>query len=128
MKNSSHWLSFLLLVFCTVTTAPAQDPVKLAPDKCKVLLENAHVRVIEIRLKPGEKLGMHSHPATVTHLLSDGKVSTSYPDGRTVANEMKKGQTLWTEPVIHANENTGNGEAHILVVEMKEAPKPEPKK
>jgi len=106
----------------------AQDPVKLAPDKCKVLLENDRVRVVDIRLKPGEKLGMHSHPAAVTYFLSDGKGKTSYPDGKTNALEVKAGQTTWSESVTHANENVGATELRVLVVEMKEAPKPEPKK
>jgi quercetin dioxygenase-like cupin family protein len=105
-----------------------QDPVKLAPDKCKVLLENDRVRVLDIRLKPGEKLGMHSHPAAVTYFLNDGKGKTSYPDGRTNALEVKAGQTAWSEAVTHANENVGTTELRVLVVEMKEAPKPEPKK
>jgi len=105
-----------------------QDLVKLAPDKCKVLLENDRVRVVDIRLKPGEKLGMHSHPAAVTHFLNDGKGKTSFPDGKTNALDVKAGQTTWSEPVTHANENVGTTEMHVVVVEMKEAPKPEPKK
>ena len=105
----------------------AQDPVKLAPDKCKVLLENDRVRVVDIRLKPGEKLGMHSHPAAVTYFLSDGKGKTSYPDGRINELEVKAGQTTWSEPVAHANENVGMTELHVLIVEMKELAKPKAK-
>jgi hypothetical protein len=36
-------------------TAFAQDPVKISPQFYKLLLENDQVRVLEYRLKPGEK-------------------------------------------------------------------------
>ena len=49
------------------TTAHAQDPVKTSPQYYKVLLENDQVRVLEYRLKAGEKEAMHSHPAGVRH-------------------------------------------------------------
>jgi hypothetical protein len=38
----------------------AQDPVKQSPQYYKVLLENDQVRVLEYRLKPGEKEPMHN--------------------------------------------------------------------
>jgi len=72
----------LLAVLCT--TAHAQDPVKASPKYYKVLLENDQVRVLEYRLKAGEKEPMHSHPAGVVYVLSGGILKVSYPDGRTV--------------------------------------------
>src|SRR6267142_2906021 len=48
-------------------TAHAQDPVKTSPQYYKVLLENDQVRVLEYRLKAGEKEAMHSHPAGVVY-------------------------------------------------------------
>ncbi|PYK77904.1 MAG: hypothetical protein DME40_09360 [Verrucomicrobia bacterium] len=43
----------LVAVLCT--TAHAQDPVKTSPQYYKVLLENDQVRVLEYRLKAGER-------------------------------------------------------------------------
>jgi hypothetical protein len=37
------------------TTSRAQDPVKASPQYYKVLLENDQVRVLEYRLKAGDK-------------------------------------------------------------------------
>src|SRR5438132_4159653 len=51
----------LVAVLCT--TAHAQDPVKTSPQYYKVLLENDQVRVLEYRLKAGEKESVHLHPA-----------------------------------------------------------------
>ena len=67
MRNSYYpiigVISTLMLFF--FIKAMAQDVVKVAPDQFKVVLENEHVRVLEFRMKPGEKEAMHTHPATV---------------------------------------------------------------
>ena len=52
----------------------AQDPVKVAPDAYKVLLDNERVRVLSVTMKPGGKSPMHSHPANIVYTLNDSKV------------------------------------------------------
>ena len=64
-------VSILIVLY---TTARAQDPVKTSPQYYKVLLENEQVRVLEYRLKPGEKEAMHSHSAGVVYVLSGAKM------------------------------------------------------
>src|SRR3977135_2350264 len=103
-------LMSLLAVLCT--TAQAQDPVKASPQYYKVLLENDQVRVLEYRLKAGEKEPMHSHPAGVVYVLSGAKLRFSYPDGRTEEKAAATGETIWRDPTTHAVENVGATEAH----------------
>ena len=98
-----------------VVTAYGQDPVKTSPQFYKVLLENEQVRVLEYRLKPGEKEPMHSHPAGVVYVLSGTKLKFSYPDGRTEERAAATGETIWRDPVTHAVENVGNTEAMPLL-------------
>jgi quercetin dioxygenase-like cupin family protein len=74
-------LASLLSAMCIVTSA--QDPVTTSPQFYKVLLDNDQVRVLEYRLKPGEKEPMHSHPAGVVYVLSGATLKFSYPGGRT---------------------------------------------
>src|SRR6266516_3772250 len=74
-------LTSLLAALCT--TAHAQDPVKTSPQYYKVLLETDQVRVLEYRLKAGEKEPMHSHSAGVVYVLSGTKLKVGYSDGRT---------------------------------------------
>jgi quercetin dioxygenase-like cupin family protein len=105
-----------------VTTA--QDPVKLSPQYYKVLLENDQVRVLEYRLKPGEKEPMHTHTAGVLYIFGDAKMRTTYPAGRTEETAGGAGEAHWRNPVTHAMENIGNTEAHALVVEVKTPCKP----
>jgi quercetin dioxygenase-like cupin family protein len=100
--------------------APAtQDPVKLSPQYYKVLLENDQVRVLEYRLKPGEKEPMHSHPAGIVHVLGGARLKFTFPDGRTEESNATAGETHWRDPVTHAGENTGTTEARALVVDLK---------
>src|ERR1700736_746533 len=110
-------LMSLLAVLCI--TAQAQDPVKTSPQYYRVLLENDQVRVLEYRLKPGEKEAMHSHLAGVVYVLSGGKLKFSYPDGRTEEKAAATGETIWREPTTHAVENVGDTEAHAIAIDLK---------
>ncbi len=112
-----------------ISTALAQDPVKVSPETTKVLLENDRVRVLDVRVKPGEKEPMHSHPANVVYCLSDSKIKLTYPDGKTEERECKPGVARWSEAVTHASENVGTTEHHLVQVELKgAAKKPAPAK
>lgn len=130
MGKAAHLIAGMLLgafvaafAFAVSTKiASAQDPAKLAPQNYKVLLENSQVRVIAYRIKPGEKEPMHSHPSGVlVYFMSDAKIGTTLPDGKTVEASSRAGDTLWRAPVTHAGENIGNTEAHALLVEPKDA-------
>lgn len=100
----------------------AQDVVQVAPEQFKVLLENEHVRVLEFRMKPGDKQEMHTHPATVHIELTPTKVKITNPDGKAVEVEGKEGETIWVDPVKHTVENIGNDEIHGYIVELKNIP------
>jgi beta-alanine degradation protein BauB len=103
--------------------AVAQDSAKVAPKNVKVILENNRVRVLEVRIRPGEKVPMHSHPAHVTYTLSDVKGKYISSDGETTLGKAKPNAVFWSEAVTHASENLGASEIHAVVVELKESPK-----
>jgi quercetin dioxygenase-like cupin family protein len=79
------------------------------------------VRVLEYRLKGGEKEPMHSHPRGVVYVLSGAKLKVSYPDGRAEERAASAGETIWREPTTHAVENIGDTEAHAIAIDL-EAP------
>ena len=128
MRSIGHLIAGVLLgallaaVAFAVSTkmASAQDPAKLAPQNYKVLLENDKLRVIEYRLRPGEKEPMHSHPSgVVVYFFDDANIRTTFPDGKTAEDFRRAGDTLWRDPVTHSGENIGNTEAHALLIEPK---------
>jgi hypothetical protein len=99
---------------------PSQDPVKLSPQYYTVRLENDRVRVLEYRLKPGEKEAMHSHSAPfIVHFLSDATVRTTVTGGTKTETTIKSNNVEWREPLSHTVENIGRTELHALLVELK---------
>ena len=131
MKYLIHLFMAIVVTVLVVAFAArpvmAQDAAKVAADVCKVLLENDRVRVLDFWVKPGQRIAMHSHPAHITYFINGGKVKTTFPDGKVTEAESNAGTTRWSDPVTHANENIGTTEAHVIVVELKEAPVMEPK-
>ena len=118
-----------LPLFAVAATALAQDVVKVSPETYRVLLENAQIRAMDVRVKPREKVAMHSHPAGILHYLSDARLKITYPDGKTKEREVKAGTAVWSEAVTHAVENVGITELHEVHTELKQtAEKPGPAK
>ena len=113
-------VSFLgILALATPRASLAQDVAKVAPGNVKVLLENDHVRVLDVHIKPGEKIAMHSHPAYVVYALTSGKTKSTSADGKTEEMDMKAGEARWNDGQTHISENAGTAETHVVLVEMK---------
>src|SRR5437763_13785003 len=106
----------LLVLLCPA--ARAQDPVKTSPQYYKVLLENDQVRVLEYRLKPGEKEPMHSHPAGVVYVLIGATLKFTYTDGRTEEKAAVVGEPLWRKPTTHAVEDVSDTEADAIKIDV----------
>jgi quercetin dioxygenase-like cupin family protein len=97
----------------------AEDAVKVAPHIYKVLFENEQVRLLEVVLQPGDSSEMHSHPANLIYLLSDGKVTFTDPSGETADLDLSAGTSMWMEATEHATENVGGTRVHALFFEPK---------
>jgi len=122
MKNSKRRLavaSSATLLLLGAAAAIAQDVAKVSPETHKLLLENEHVRVFDVQVKRGEKVGMHSHPSGFLYYLSNASLKITYPDGKTEVREVKSGTAVWSEAVTHAVENVGPTELHEVHTELK---------
>ena len=105
----------------------ALDALAKAQPHHALLLENGAVRVLDTRVKPGERTAVHAHewPAAL-YVLSwsdfvrydpSGKVLL---DSRTMATRPPAGTALWAGPIgPHYVENVGASDLHILAVEIK---------
>jgi len=98
---------------------PEQDPVKISPQYYKVAVDNEYVRVLEYRLKPGQKEPMHSHPCGVVYYLTGAKWKATSADGKVTESETTAGEIIWRDPTTHAAENIGKTEARALAIELK---------
>ena len=121
------WIWYALAVTLLVGTgaAPAdqqsstQDPVMLSPQYYTVKADDERVRVLEYRLKPGQKEAMHSHPTDVVYFFAPANLRVTLGDGSTTDSSVTEGEVLVRDPLTHAVENIGNTELHALLVELK---------
>lgn len=114
------WL-FALIGALAVSTAWAQDPVKVDPKHYKVELENDQVRVLRIHFGPHEKSPMHEHPSSVAVFLTDIHVRHTYPDGKTREVQGKARQFAWGSGATqkHAGENLSDEPFELIEIELK---------
>jgi quercetin dioxygenase-like cupin family protein len=94
------------------------DPVKVAGNVYKQIMENDHVRVLEVNFKPGDKAVMHHHPDHVIYVLKGGKAKLT-SEGKTDTLDLKTGQALFLKAQNHEAQNVGGSELTLLVVELK---------
>ena len=117
------WLLTCVLSLA-VSTVLAQDVTKVAGGEThKVILDNDQVRVLDVRIPPGEKVAMHSHPENVVYYISDYKLKVTSPDGKTALREGKAGTAAWYGPLTHAVENVSTTEFHAVQIEIKRTAK-----
>ncbi len=112
----------LTCVLClAVSTVLAQDVTKVdgGPETHKVILDNDQVRVLDVRIPPGQKVAMHSHPENVVYYVTDYKIKVTSSDGKTALREGKAGTAVSLGPTTHAVENAGTTELHLVQIEMK---------
>ena len=95
------------------------DPVKSSPDNYKVLMENDHVRVLEMNLKAGETDNTHSHPDETVYFVTGSKVKIHLPDGGAVEADIPDGHVMWHDAWTHTVENVGSSDIKAIVVENK---------
>ncbi len=96
------------------------DVLVAANSAYQLLLENDKVRVMEVRLKPGQKAPMHDHPSPhVVYVKTDSRLKLTFPDGKDNVIDLKAGQSLWLDAGPHEAENVGKTDFDNLVVEVK---------
>jgi quercetin dioxygenase-like cupin family protein len=102
------------------TSAPmAMDAVKADPAHHKVEFENDRVRVLRIKLKPGEKTRQHEHPNGVAIFLTDAAAKFMLSDGKIREGGGKRGEANWAPAEKHAVENASNTAMEVVLVELK---------
>jgi len=99
-------------------TEKAQDPLKVANNVSKFIMENDRVRVLEALFKPGDKAVMHSHPDHVVYVLKGAKAKMT-SSGKTDVLDLKTGQAMFFKAQSHEVENAGKTDLDLLVVELK---------
>ena len=102
------------------------DAIVAAPAQHRVLFENAHVRVLDTRIAPGEQTPIHTHCWPASHYVvswSDfvrrDAAGVVLVDTRT-AGMRSVPEALWGESLPpHSLENVGTRVLHVVSTEVK---------
>jgi quercetin dioxygenase-like cupin family protein len=95
------------------------DPVAVDAKHYTVELEDEKVRVLRIRYGPHEKSVMHSHPALIGVMMTDGQIRFTYPDGKVEDVTVTAGQVLSFPAIDHLPENLSDRAFEVIAVELK---------
>jgi hypothetical protein len=104
------------------------DAVAAAPGNHKVLLENEHVRVLDVTVQPGEREPLHAHcRSSVMYIMHEGLYRDYDSRGQLLeAVEIAPPpstypMTLWLDPQApHSVHNLDPSPTRLLRVELKE--------
>ena len=103
------------------STLPATDATTVDPRVHHAILENDHVRVLEVIAGPGARSQMHTHSrGGVLISLGRSRVHATMPGGATMLLDLHPGQVIWMEPGSHSWELVG-GDHRLIAVEVKSA-------
>lgn len=104
---------------------PELDALIASPEHHSLLFENDHVRVLDVRIEPGETTAVHTHcwPG-VLHIVSRSDFVRRSDKGEITLDTRGMPQSdqdiVWTDPLSpHSLENVGDRSIHIIAVEIK---------
>lgn len=97
----------------------SQDAAEVAPHVYKVLFENDRVRLLEVRMAPGDESSLHAHPDYLVYALEPGTVRLAAASGDGADVDVKAGDVMWREAEEHTARNIGTSELVALFVELK---------
>lgn len=108
---------------------PELDAVIAAPDNHTVLLENDHVRVLEVQLAPREVEALHHHRwPSVLYVMEAVHFIDRDADGRVIVDTREMGGlpplpfTMWKDAEApHSVENLSDAPIRLVRVELKQA-------
>jgi hypothetical protein len=93
----------------------------LEPSIYRLVFENHRARVAWVTTRPGDKAGMHSHPARVfRYPVAPNVLRTIAPDGTSRDLATVAGTAFWREePSMHTFENIGDTEGQLVLIEVR---------
>lgn len=90
----------------------------LAPNY-RLLIENDHARVYNIRIPAGTSEPSHTHHDRVVVCLSGAQLRHVLPDGHEEDSTLKTGECVWRRAQTHVGKNIGNTDLWVIAVEPK---------
>lgn len=97
----------------------SRDASQLDSEHSKIIFDNDHVRVIDVKLGSGESQPKHEGIYRLIYSLSDYKIEYTYNETNSVETDMEKGYVHWHAPDKHSVKNIGDSPVHYLIFAFK---------
>ncbi len=99
------------------------DASEVDPDGHRIVFENSHVRVLEVRGDTGTELPLHSHPPRVVIAVGPYRIKSVGLDRVETVIDRRPGDASWIEEEHHSA-TVLIGPTHVIEVEVKSAAEP----
>lgn len=119
MKRSSLLAGLVAAVVLWTGAAGASDAVTTAPANFRKLMDNHRVRLIEVTLKPRDKIATHEQGEHLFYVLTDGTLAIEAPGKTGYEMTFTAGESFWLPAQTRALQNTGEKTVKALIVEVK---------
>jgi len=96
------------------------DATEVDPLGHKVVFENEHVRILEVRSPAGQVIEHHSHPPRVVVAIGGFRIRSVNSDGVESTIDRRPGDAKWIGGEEHETEIL-IGPTHVIEVEVKAA-------
>ena len=97
----------------------AMDPIKVEANVIsRVFGDTLGMKFYELIIKPGDSVGLHSHPDHLVYVVEGGMVELKNKEGKATPTEFKTGMGVVTGPDIHSGKNTGTTTIKMVVADI----------
>lgn len=98
------------------------DAALAAPEAYRVVFENERVRVLELRMEPGDQTKPHGHPDMVVVMVEGGTFRFGGPHSSSTPAELEipNGTSSYQPADQHTTENIGSRAVHGFLIELKD--------
>jgi hypothetical protein len=96
------------------------DSTEVDPIGHKVVFENEHFRVLEVRNPTGHHIPMHSHPPRLIVAVGGYRIRSVSEQGTESIADRRPGEVIWVEHEAHEADILV-GPTHVIEVEVKTA-------
>jgi quercetin dioxygenase-like cupin family protein len=117
-NTGSSELKFVRTEFLTEGASETWGAAGLSPNY-RLLIENRHTRVYDIKIAAGTSEPQHTHKARVVVCLSGATLKHLRPDGREEPSTLKTGEVTWRSGGTHIGQNLGTTDLWVIAIEPK---------
>lgn len=97
---------------------PETPPVTTA--RAKTVIENDRLRMLDVRLRPGEKVALEGLPNRLLYMMSDGALVFAPSDRMPYELTLSNGEAVWVPPLSRSIQNDTQREVRALIFELKD--------